>query len=51
MWSKSLKKEAFSAIADNQRKNRDNNVLRATITGALGTIGTVVKAHTFHGDE
>ena len=41
----------FCAIANNQRKNRDNNTLRASITGTLGTVGTVVKAHTFHGDE
>lgn len=50
-FGRDVVQRTFSAIADNQRKNRDNNVLRATITGALGTVGTVVKAHTFHGDE
>lgn len=44
-------KRTFSAIADSQRKSRDNNTLRATTTGILGTVGTAVKAHTFHGDE
>ena len=50
-FGRDVVQRTFSAIADNQRKNRDNNTLRATITGTLGIVGTVVKAHTFHGDE
>ena len=50
-FGRDVVQRTFCAIADNQRKNRDNNTLRATITGTLGTVGTVVKAHTFHGDE
>lgn len=50
-FGREVVQRTFSAIADSQRKSRDNNTLRATTTGALGTVGTVVKAHTFHGDK
>ena len=50
-FGKEVVQRTFSAIAANQRKNRENNTLRATTTGVLGTVGTIVKAHTFHGDE
>lgn len=48
-FGRDVVQKTFSAIADSKRKNRDNNTLRATTTGVLGTVGTVVKAHTFHG--
>ena len=50
-FGRDVVQRTFSTIADSQRKGRDNNTLKATTTGTLGTIGTVVKAHTFHGDE
>ena len=50
-FGRDVVQRTFSAIADSQRKSRDNNTLKATATGALGTIGTAVKAHTFHGDK
>ena len=50
-FGRDVVQRTFSAIADSQRKSRDNNTLRATTTGILGTVGTAVKAHTFHGDE
>lgn len=50
-FGRDVVQRTFSAIADSQRKSRDNNTLRATTTGVLGAVGTVVKAHTFHGDE
>lgn len=50
-FGRDVVQRAFSAIADSKRKYRDNNTLRATTTGALGTVGTVVKAHTFHGGK
>lgn len=50
-FGREVVQRTFSAIAANQRKNRENNTLRATTTGVLGTVGTIVKAHTFHGGE
>ena len=50
-FGRDVVQRTFSAIADRQRKCRDNSTLRATTTGALGAVGTVVKAHTFHGDK
>lgn len=50
-FGKDMVQRTFSAIADSQRKSRDNNTLRATATGILGAVGTAVKAHTFHGDK
>lgn len=50
-FGKDIVQRTFSAIANNQRNSRDNKTLRATATGILGTVGTAVKAHTFHGDK
>lgn len=43
--------EAFNKIGTNARQLRETGNLRAASTGIIGSAGTLIKAHTFHGKK
>lgn len=50
-FGETISQKAFSNYAEGIRQTRESGNLKMAATGVLGSIGTQVKAHNFHGEE